>query len=177
MPKPYDVAPILGLEPQVGLLLQMLDATTDEWREELGEIPEAAILWQPVPGAHSIGALILHIIDVEAYWLTEIAGGIPRSQEEKDRLLSDATDQYAGIWPTPSPQPLTWYWEQFAAVRARTHAMVRGLNNPAHIGHRVGRKGEQDFTLRWLLHHVIIHEAYHGGQAVLLALQYAAQHP
>ena len=32
------------------------------------------------------------------------------------------------------------------------------------------RPGEVEFTLRWLLHHVITHEAYHGGQAVLLSI-------
>jgi len=32
-------------------------------------------------------------------------------------------------------------------------------------------RGEREFTLSWLMTHVIVHEAYHGGQAILLLLQ------
>ena len=108
---------------------------------------------------------------MEAHWLHEVASGQPRSREERERLLSDATDQYGGKWPVPPAQPLSWYYAQHDAIRARTHEFVRALNDPD----RTGRSREDDFTLRWLLHHVLTHEAYHGGQAVLLMLQYGRQ--
>lgn len=166
-----DVTPVEGLDVQVGLLLAMLDATTIEWRGELEmeEVSEDAIVWQPFPNGHSIGALILHIVDVEAYWLYQIAAGKERTQEEKDRLLSDATQQDAVSWPVPPRQPLAWYFAQLDAIRERTRQTIRELNNPEHLGSR----RDTEFTLRWLLFHVIAHEAYHGGQAVLLSLQYA----
>jgi uncharacterized damage-inducible protein DinB len=45
--------------------------------------------------------------------------------------------------------------------------------DPASLYAIPGRK--YDFSLRWLLQHVITHEAYHGGQAALLKLQFQAQ--
>ena len=166
-----DVKPVADLNAQTGLLLAQLEAGTQEWREELGDISEAAVIWQPVPHGHSVGAILLHIADVEAYWLYEVAAGRSRSPEELSRLLSEETQQYAMQWPTPPLQTLGWYYAQHDAIRARTRQIVRELDDPEHIGTRRG----QGFTLRWLLHHVVTHEAYHSGQAVLLSLMHKSQ--
>ncbi len=167
--KRVDVKPVIGLDPQVGLLLAMLDDGTKEWREELGDVPEEAVVWQPFPHGHNIGALILHIADAESFWFQEVAAGQHRASEELKTLLSEETDQYAINWPTPPKKPLSWYFEQHDRIRKESRRTIRQLASPEHIG----RRGEREFTLRWVLHHVITHEAYHGGQAVLLALQYA----
>lgn len=166
-----DVQPVEGMEPQVGLLMAMLDATTLEWREELGDVSEEAVVWQPFPNGHSIGALILHIADVEAFWLYQVAAGKTRSQEELEELLSEATQQYAVHWPEPPHKPLNWYYAQHDAIRERTRQTAREWSDPE----RLSQRKNYEFTLRWLLHHVIIHEAYHGGQAVLLALMHASR--
>lgn len=68
----------------------------------------------------------------------------------------------------PPKKPLSWYLEQHRAIRERTHEIVRNLTTLEHVG----VYGKREFTLRWLLHHIISHEAYHGGQAVLLASLY-----
>ena len=44
-----DVPPVAGLEMQVGLLLTMLDDNTVDWRGDLGEVSEEAVVWQPFP--------------------------------------------------------------------------------------------------------------------------------
>lgn len=171
-----DLKPDENLDLQLGLLLAMLDDGTAEWREELEEMEgfsQDAITWQPFPNGHSIGSVILHIADVEASWIHAVAAGQTRSEEELRRLLSAETQQDIAKWPAPPNEPLAWYWEQCDEVRKRTHQLVREMGDPKHIGSRSARK--TDFTLRWMLHHVITHEAYHGGQAVLLALQHAAR--
>ncbi|MFQ5796359.1 MAG: DinB family protein [Candidatus Bipolaricaulia bacterium] len=166
-----DVRPVPGLDPQVGLLLAMLDDGTKEWREELGEleVPDEAVVWQPFPQGHSIGAVILHIAEAEAFWLQEVADGRSHLLEELEALLSEEIDQYAVHWPTPPKRPLTWFYEQHDRIREEIRHTIRRLADPEHLG----RRGKREYTLRWMLHHVITHEAYHGGQAVLLALQYA----
>lgn len=166
-----DVLPTEGLEVQVGLLLEGMEVTTREWREELGEVSEEALIWQPIPNGHSIGAILLHITDVEAFWIHQVAGGRVRTEEELKRLLSEETDQYRGRWPSPPKQPLSWYLAQMDEIRARTREVAQEINAPE----KTGLLWEQVFTFRWLLHHVMTHEAYHGGQAVLLALLHNAQ--
>lgn len=168
-----DVVPVADAHIQIGLLLSVLEDVTQKWTGELGTIPDEYLLWQSFPKGHSIGALILHIADVEAYWLHQIAAGATRSEEELTTLLSQETDQYAVQWPTPPARPLAWFLEQHRAIRERTRQYVLALNDPDHVGVR----RETEFTLRWLLNHVISHEAYHGGQAVLLALMQKSQQP
>ena len=166
-----DVAPTVGLDVQMGLLLAMLDDGTNEWREELGAVSDEMVLWQPFPDGHSIGALILHIADVEAYWLHQIGDGQARSDEELSRLLSKETQQYDLSWPRPPAQPLSWFLAQHDEIRARTRQIVSTWDDPAHVRSRKDTK----FTRRWLLHHVLTHEAYHGGQAVLLSILHGRQ--
>ena len=170
-PEVVDVQPVEGMDVQIGLLLAMLDDATQSWRKDLGDVSEDAICRQPVPDGHSIGAVLLHIADVESHWLYAVATGQARSEEEVRRLLSRETRQYAVQWPVPPRQPLAWYYAQHDEIRERTRRTVRELNNPEHIGIR----REQGFTLRWLLHHVLTHEAYHSGQAVLLSLLFPKQ--
>lgn len=164
-----DVRPIEGLDVEIGLLLAMLDDATEYWRRHIGTVSEDALCWQPFPNGHSIGVILLHIADVESQWLYGVATGQARSEEELHRLLSEETQQADVQWPTAPRQPLSWYYAQHDAIREQTRRTVRQLNNPEHIGTR----REQEFTLRWLLHHVLTHEAYHFGQAVLLSLMYA----
>lgn len=164
-----DLPPFAAEHPETGLLLAGLDVGTREWRGELGALSTEALVWQPFPGAHSIGAILLHIADVEGFWLTEVAAGTVRPPEEIARLLSRETEQYAGLWPTPPAEPLAWYYAQMDAVRARTVMLLKKREDT----HSTGESRGDRFTLRWLLAHVLTHEAYHGGQAVLLASLYA----
>ena len=171
MIKRVDVLPVPGADVQIGLLLAMLDDGTNEWREELGVVSEEAVLWQPFPGGYSIGALILHIADVEASWLHQVGAGQVRSEEELARLLSKETQQYEGVWPVPPPEPLSWFLAQHDEIRARTRRIVSAWDDPALTRPR----DDAEFTRRWLLHHVLTHEAYHGGQAVLLSILHGRQ--
>ncbi len=171
MTERVDVVPVAGLDVQTGLLLAMLDDATNDWREELGEVSEEAVVWQSFPGGHSIGALILHIADVEAYWLHELGAGQARSEEELARLLSKETQQYDISWPRSPAQPLSWFLAQHDEIRARTRQIVSTWDDPAQARPR----GNAEFTRRWLLHHVLTHESYHGGQAVLLSILHGRQ--
>jgi uncharacterized damage-inducible protein DinB len=162
-----DVESVPGVDLQVGLLLAVLDDTTSKWRKQLGDVPVEVITWQPFAGGHSIGAVLLHIADVEAHWIHRIGAGQTRSPEELKTLLSEETDQFAVHWPMPPTHPLSWYLAQQDAVRVRTRQFVLELGDPDYLARHTNNKA---YTLRWLLTNVISHEAYHGGQAVLLSL-------
>lgn len=147
--------------------LQQLDQATHEWLGELGDdVTEAELTWQAFPDGHSIGSVLTHIAEVEAYWLHHIACGEPYHDLEAE-VLNAVIDQDAVKWPTPPPRPLSFYKALLASTREKTKVLITTLGNPSHSVLR----GEREFTLSWLMTHVIVHEAYHGGQAVLLLLQ------
>jgi uncharacterized damage-inducible protein DinB len=166
-----DVVPVKGMDLQLGLLLAMLDDNTQQWRGELEMMPEEAVVWQPFPNGHSVGGALLHIASAELLWIVEVAAGRVRSEDDKVRLLSTLTRQRDVQWPTPPRRPISWYFEQQDEVRARTRPIIQELADPLHTGAR----GERVVTLRWILHHLITHEAYHSGQAILCWLQFASR--
>ncbi|WP_395145373.1 DinB family protein [Armatimonas sp.] len=151
--------------------LTQLDQATHEWLGELGEdLTDPELMWQAFPNGHSIGALLVHIAEVEAYWLHHIACGEPY-QDREGEVLKGEIDQFGIRWPTPPTYPLHFYKALLATTREKTKRLIGALESPNHTATRVRRDGTaQEFTLSWLMTHVIVHEAYHGGQAVLLVL-------
>ena len=162
----FDIEPASGLPTEYGLLAAALQDGTREWREELGDVPDEAMYWQPFENGHSIGALILHMVDVEAFWIETVALERERSQEELKELLSDEVDQYAFNWIVPPKKPLAYYYEIQDRIRDRTLQSIRHLPEPSTVIEREG--WSYSTTIRWILNHVVAHESYHGGQAVLL---------
>jgi uncharacterized damage-inducible protein DinB len=161
----FDAAPLAGYVEPYGLLCGILQDGTREWRFELDpELPEEALVWQAYPGGHSIGGIIFHIVAVEIFWFEEVALNIPYNPEEMQRLLAHKTNVDEWRWPEPPRQPLSWYFELHDQVRARTLERIREWP-PADTSRG---DDERQCTLRWVLGHVIQHESYHGGQAVLL---------
>ncbi|MEQ1823491.1 MAG: DinB family protein [Fimbriimonadaceae bacterium] len=159
----YDVAPIAGFDPEIGLLLAALEDSTREWQENLEEPSVEAICWQPAPDFHSIGAIFLHMADCEAYWFEEVAAKLERTPEELQQLLVNETDQDNVKWPTPPAEPIEWYFDLHRRIRARS---IQAIKNIASDQSFQGTRAS--YTLRWIVAHVVEHDAYHGGQAVLL---------
>lgn len=161
----FDVAPLDGYHPEIGLLLSAMQDSTREWRENLEAPPVEAIVWQPAEGSYSIGGLLLHLIDCEDFWFYTFLAGNPRDPEETALFLSKETDQYEGRWPVPPAQPLSWYYELHDRIRTRAFEALRGIE-PDRVYSREGRKST--YTARWVLAHTLEHDAYTGGQAVAL---------
>lgn len=159
-----DIQPTITQAGEIPLLLGMLEDNTHYWRSHLGRISIDTLCWQARPEGHSIGMLLLHNAAVEAYWLQQVLAGEATEPELWRTLRDDKVDQFAGKWGKPPKKRLSWYYEQQDLVRHRTLEIVsQQTDTTALFG------GETQFSLRWLVHHVITHEAYHCGQMLLLA--------
>lgn len=164
-----DIRPLSCMERQLGLIAKMIEEGTKRWRQELGDIDDDCVVWQPFPNGHSIGAVILHVSDVEQYWIQEVALSRARTRDDLRALYSLATDQNHCHWPAPPKRPLFWYLALHDHVRKTTLCAIEQFGQ----ADRLARVGESAYSIRWILHHLMFHESYHGGQAVLLAANYA----
>ncbi len=160
----FDAAPQAACQPDIGLLAAVLQDGTREWRWELEGVTEDAIVWQPFPGGHSIGALMFHIIEAEAYWVEMVCMGLPEDRALFEELMSEHIKQDEIQWPTPPRKPISYYFELHDEVRSNMLKHIETLQEPAAIRARE----DHDVTVRWVLGHIIQHEAYHGGQIILL---------
>lgn len=161
----YDVEPAVGGDAQIGLLKATWQDSTREWRKNLGDVEEAAIVWQPYSDAHSIGAVLLHMIACENYWIVKDILQQEVDPDDPAIRFDREVDQYSGTWPAPPAQPLSWYYAMQDANRAEVFALIDGVGDPALVRVRPDR---YEFTLRWVMAHLIEHDSYHGGQLVLL---------
>ncbi len=160
-----DAQPLPGYQEPYGLLCAILQDGTNEWRLELDpNLTEDAVVWQPYPGMHSIGGILLHIASVEVFWLERFALDREWDLEEVKLLMSQETEVDEWRWPAPPRRPISWYFEMHDRIRARTLESIKSWPSPESAKDLHG----DPRTMRWVLGHVIQHEAYHGGQAVLL---------
>ncbi len=157
-----------GARPSLGLLRSLIDDTTRAWREHLGAVPDDAIVWRPVPGSHSIGAVLLHLAESESWWFECLVSGNERTPERIDETDAERTDVWNGRWADPPAMPLARYYERLDRIRAECRAMSAAHTDPGAVFQFDG----QQCTLAWVHRHVATHEAYHYGQTVLLLRQW-----
>ncbi len=168
-----DAKPLEGYQEPYGLLCAILQDGTNEWRCELDRnLGEDALVWQPVPGAHSIGAIILHMIAAETFWFEQFALDIQADPEESKVLMSNEIDVDNWQWPVPHKMPLKDYLALQDKIRTRTLERIKEWPAPDSAKDLHGMQR----SMRWVLGHIIQHEAYHGGQAVLLSRLWHVQH-
>lgn len=122
--------------------------------ELLEDVDAASAAAKPLPGAHSIWELVLHVAVWDAAALRRLAG-------EKY--------QPTGLANFPRmPKPTEAAWRKATDHAKRTHnVLVRTVADlpESRLRHRVPGK-RYDFY--FMLHGVVQHELYHSGQIALL---------
>lgn len=129
----------------------------------LGPTTPDAIQYRLRPNGHSAGSVLAHIAYVEARWMSRLGCPFPANDGEwhcshltnvEEQFWADAGGDYSAI--------LAWQDE----VRVRTLVCLIGLDADQVTEFR---DDQPDYTAAWVVNHLIGHEAYHAGQAVLLA--------
>jgi uncharacterized damage-inducible protein DinB len=131
----------------------------------LADVDAVRAAAHPIPGAHSIWELVLHL----AGWAREVAA----------RLDGNTPGLPAGgDWPEP-PLPTPEAWEHARAELAAAHAAVAralerfaarrgeaGLDEP--VGATRETPAGAGVSYYVMLHGLAQHDAYHGGQITML---------
>ena len=122
--------------------------------EVLADITPAQAATRPIEGAHTIWELVLHITVWADIARARLEGPVCDPAREQD-------------WPTPmGTGPAEW---RAAVTRLREGyltlaAFARGLDDTALAAPVAG----QQYSASAMLHGVVEHGAYHGGQIALL---------
>ena len=160
--KRSDIEPDPALPLDLGILVATWRDGTREWRENLGSPPPEAVTWQIYPNGPSIGGLILHMASCDRYWLQQFVEKVALDQTDPAVAYDSSMDQYIPNWPVPPAEPIAWYFDILDRAREAAFAMI------ARHGDSLSEHGEYKETYRWIVAHLVEHDSYHGGQAVLL---------
>jgi hypothetical protein len=109
---------------------------------------------RPIPAAHGIWELVLHIGAWENVAMARMQGRVVKQPEEGD--FPAVEDRSASGWEQAK--------SRLHEIHARLIARIADL----HDASLEGRVAGTDYSLRFLLRGVICHHAYHSGQIALL---------
>ncbi len=168
MNKRRTLSPTPGLTSAIGYYISAMDDVREQLREAVAPLTNEQLGLRAVAGAHSIGALTLHIGEAEWWWMRCVIGGHELTDEDRRQPFWD-------VLLRPEEFARKGYSAEFCLdvvedLRRRTRELLASFNDDdldriySHT-----RRGETiEVSLRWVLHHLADHEAQHKGQILML---------
>jgi uncharacterized damage-inducible protein DinB len=166
---------------EAGLFVAQLEDQSARLTKDTRDLTPAALAWQPAPGMNTIGMLLAHIAIVEVYW-TQV-GPLGLTAYETESVIGIGLDDdgmplaEGGTPPaTLRGKDLAFFDDLLARARGYSKRALADLTD-ADLEREVTRRGRDGavrsvHNLRWILYHLVEHEAGHYGQINLLAHQF-----
>ena len=128
----------------------------------------------PVPGEFPIGAYLMHMAEVDLGWLATLSqDSVEISDDIKKRSYYnswyDAWGEDVGEAPKEAIEPQV-YFDTIAETRKMVIDYIKGMSDE-DLEETITRKHgdhEHSFTKKWIIYHLIEHEAHHRGQMFML---------
>ena len=160
------IEPTSGFSGEIGIWVSTLDELRRQTRETVAGMTPEQLAWKPPGGGNSVGQLLRHIALVELDWLlTDLLRGAPLPKD------APALMQLDGAMVDPGLRPLEVFLDSLDYARNLTRKKLAGFGRD-EIETTRETKGEgvhKVFNVRWILFHLLNHEAQHRGQ--ILAVQ------
>jgi len=170
------IAVARGRSREAASFLAQMDDQSRRLLADLRGVTTAELQWQPKRGMNTLGMLLAHIAIVEVYWL-QVAMERASDAALKHVLHIGGDDDGIPLPPTGSPprvlrgRTLGWYTRLLARARKWAKRTVRSWPDTTmeRFAVRTRRDGAKSgVSRRWILYHVLEHEAGHYGQILLL---------
>lgn len=164
----HVLTPHPGLSTGIGYYLSGMEEVRSQVIQAVKDIPDDLIGKPPFLGAHSIGGLVLHIGEGEWFWMQMVVSGHSLTEEDKQAAYWDILDDVERV--TRSGYTTQFCLLEVEKIRNQTRDLLFSYSD-ADLDRMVEfeRQGKvTEHSLRWILHHLIDHEAQHKGQILML---------
>src|SRR5688500_10010804 len=162
------LTPHLGLSTGIGYYLSGMEEVRSQLVAAVKDIPDDLIGKPAFLGAHSIGALVLHIGEAEWFWMQMVVCGHQLTDEDAKAACWDILDDVDAV--SRKGYTAAFCLQEAEKIRNQTRDVLFGYSDKdleRIIAYE--RKGyPTEHNLRWILHHLIGHEAQHKGQILML---------
>jgi uncharacterized damage-inducible protein DinB len=157
-----------GLSTGIGYYLGGMEEVRNQVKVAVKNISDDAIGKPAFLGAHSIGGLVLHIGEAEWFWMQMVVSGHQLTEEDKQAPHWDILDDVEKV--SRNGYTTEFCLQEIEKVRNQTRDVLFSYNDKDL--ERIitfERRGETtEYNLRWILHHLLDHEAQHKGQILML---------
>lgn len=157
-----------GPSREIGHYLSGMEEVREQLHEAVTGIGFKDIGRRALPETHSIGALVLHIGESEWFWMQCVLSGHTLTDEDKRVPCWDALKD-------PDRVKNRGYSAEFCLnevtkIREQSRAVLASFNDDdlEKVFSFTWNEKTQEQSLRWILHHLIDHEAQHKGQILML---------
>jgi uncharacterized damage-inducible protein DinB len=161
------LAPLPGFSGELAFYLAGWEELRNLLRKTAADLMPEELAARAFPNAHQIGNLILHLGESEAGWIWQIIAQRDLTDDEKKFThWYDTTERDFAEKNYGAAECL----ERIDEISRRSRAILAGLSD-ADLDRFFGyeREGKRvEVTLRWVLIHLIDHEAVHRGQISML---------
>lgn len=162
----YRVAPVAGYTPQIGRLVSMMNYARRTTLDEVGGLSVEELDRLPDPQGNSIGALLLHIAGVEAWYQAETFGW-PGPGAGGTEPWEAALDLGERSRREVRGNGVDYYLRILGEVRSRTLDELAGRDDRWLDEETLfGEKHPANNYFKWF--HVVEDEINHRGQIRLL---------
>jgi uncharacterized damage-inducible protein DinB len=157
-----------GLTPELARSLAAMEEVRAQLHKAVDEMSVEDLARRAIPGAHSIGTLVLHIGESEWFWLNCVIRGRKLTDEDRQQPFWD-------VLKDPEAVPAKNYSADFCletidGIRQEMRRFLSSLTDAGLENVYSYTRGSttMEASLRWILHHLVDHEAQHKGQILML---------
>lgn len=162
------LTPHPGLSTGIGYYLGSMEEIRKQLNVAVQSIPDDLIGKPAFLGAHSIGGLVLHIGEAEWFWVQMVVSGHQLTDEDKEAPYWDILDDVEKV--ARNGYTTEFCLKEIEKIRNQTRDVLFSYSDKDL--ERIitfERRGETtEYSLRWILHRLIDHEAQHKGQIFML---------
>ena len=164
----HVLTPHPGLSTGIGFYLSGMEEVRQQVIEAVKNVPDEVVCTPAFLGAHSIGALVLHIGEAEWFWMQMVVSGHKLTDEIKESAFWDALEDPETI--AKKGYKTEFCLQEAEKIRNQTRDVLFSRNDE-DLDRLISfeRRGKTtEYSLRWILHHLMDHEAQHKGQILML---------
>jgi uncharacterized damage-inducible protein DinB len=160
--------PVEGFSREIGFYLNSWEMLRAELREIVSDLSDEELASRISPGAHQIGGLILHIGEAESGWIHAIIAGKELDEEAKKFAHWYDTTETDFAEKGYSARDCIERVDKIGELSREILAKFTDEDLERLFGYERSSGERAEVSLRWVLHHLIDHEANHKGQISML---------
>ena len=157
-----------GLATNIGYYLSGMEEVRGQLSAAVRTISDDMIGKPAFLGAHSIGGLVLHIGEAEWFYMKMVVSGQELTEEVKNAPYWDILDDLERV--ARNGYTAEFCLSEIEKIRNQTRDVLFSYNDKdlERIITFERRGQATEYNLRYILHHLIDHEAQHKGQIFML---------
>ncbi len=159
--------PMAGVSKEIGFYLSGMEEIRAQLRKAVSDLTDEELARRITPKAHQIGALILHLGETESWWIHSVVAEKELDDEAKRFAHWDDTTETDFAEKNYSAKDCI---ERVDEISRMSHGILAGFSDE-DLERMFGFDKEDkrlEVSLRWVLHHLLDHEATHKGQIMML---------